>query len=185
MKIIVGLGNPGEKYLKTRHNVGFMVIDQFALQLGIDCNIMKFQSFIGKGTADNEGILLVKPQTYMNKSGIAVREVVNMYTSSLQDILVVCDDLDLPFGKIRVRRSGGSGGHRGLESIAASLGSKNFPRLRVGIGKSLVAGDTANYVLSLFSREEEAILIKAVGRACQAVKTWIAEGINVCMNTFN
>lgn len=185
MKIIVGLGNPGERYLKTRHNMGFMVIDQFALLLGIDCNTKKFRSLFGKGTVENEEIILVKPQTFMNISGVAVRDVVNMYKCALQDLMVVYDDLDLPLGKIRIKRSGGSGGHRGLESIAASLGSTNFPRLRVGIGRPSVAGDPGHYVLSLFSKEEETVLIKALETACQAVKTWVVEGIDVCMNAFN
>lgn len=184
MKIIVGLGNPGEKYVKTRHNFGFMVIDRFAQQLETECNQKKFQSFFCKKAMGQEEIILLKPQTFMNLSGVAVREVVNMYKCALQDIMVVCDDLDLPLGKIRIRRSGGCGGHRGLESIAASFGSTGFSRLKVGIGRP-AAECPSDYVLSVFSVEEEPLVAKTTEHACQALKTWIFEGIEACMNNFN
>lgn len=184
MKIIVGLGNPGKRYFKTRHNLGFMVIDQLVLQLGMGCGQKKFQSLFYKKTVEQEEIILLKPQTFMNLSGNAVREVVNMYKGTLQDIMVVCDDLDLLLGKIRIRRNGGCGGHRGLESIAACLGSKDFSRLRVGIGRPIV-GDSSDYVLSMFSQEEEVVIVETLEKACQALKIWISEGIEVCMNTFN
>ncbi len=184
MKIIVGLGNPGEKYVKTRHNFGFMVIGRLAQQFEIECNQKKFQSFFCKKAIGQEEIILLKPQTFMNLSGVAVREVVNMYKCALQDIMVVCDDLDLPLGKIRIRRNGGCGGHRGLESIAASFVSTDFPRLKVGIGRP-VAGCLSDYVLSAFSREEESVVAETTEKACQALKTWIFEGIEACMNKFN
>jgi PTH1 family peptidyl-tRNA hydrolase len=184
MKIIVGLGNPGEKYVKTRHNFGFMVIDRLAQQLEMGCNQKKFRSFFCKKTVEQEEIILLKPQTFMNMSGVAVREAVDMYKCALHDLMVVCDDLDLPLGKIRIRRTGGCGGHRGLESIAASLGSTSFSRLRVGIGRPAV-GDTRDYVLSVFSKEEEAIVAEITEKACQALKVWVFEGIDACMNKFN
>lgn len=184
MKIIVGLGNPGEKYLKTRHNFGFMVIDRLAQQLETECSQKKFQSFFCKKSVEQEEIILLKPQTFMNLSGVAVREAVDMYKCALQNLMVVCDDLDLPLGKIRIRRNGGCGGHRGLESVAASMGSTGFPRLKIGIGRP-AAGEPGNYVLSVFSREEEAVAAEAIGKACQALKTWIFEGIDACMNKFN
>ncbi|MEP9410626.1 MAG: aminoacyl-tRNA hydrolase [Candidatus Brocadia sp.] len=184
MKIIVGLGNPGEKYLKTRHNFGFMVIDRLAQQLEIECSQKKFQSFFCKKSVGDEEIILLKPQTFMNLSGVAVREVADMYKCALQNLMVVCDDLDLPLGRIRIRRSSGCGGHRGLESIASSLGSTGFPRLKIGIGRP-AAGDPGDYVLSAFSREEEVIATEAIEKACNALKTWIFEGIDACMNKFN
>ncbi len=184
MKIIAGLGNPGEKYLKTRHNFGFMVIDRLAQQLEAECTQKKYRSFFCKKTVDQEEIILLKPQTFMNLSGVAVKEVVDMYKCTLQNLMVVCDDLDLPLGKIRVRRIGGCGGHRGLESIAASLGSTDFPRLRVGIGRP-VLGVPSNYVLSDFSAKEAAVVLETFEKSCQALKTWIFEGIEACMNKFN
>lgn len=184
MKIIVGLGNPGEKYLKTRHNFGFMIIDRLAQQLEMVCNQKKFQSFFCKKTVEQEEIILLKPQTFMNLSGVAVREAVDMYKCALQNLMVVCDDLDLPLGKIRIRRNGGCGGHRGLESIAAGLGSTGFSRLKVGIGRPTV-GDPGSYVLSMFSREEEAVAAETIEKACLALRTWIFEGIEACMNKFN
>ena len=184
MKIIVGLGNPGEKYLKTRHNFGFMVIDRLAQQFEMECNQKKFQSFFCKKTVEQEEIILLKPQTFMNLSGVAVKETIDMYKCALQNLMVVCDDLDLPLGKIRIRRNGGCGGHRGLESIAASLGSTGFARLRVGVGRPTV-GDPSDYVLSAFSREEEAVAVETIEKACQALKAWIFDGIEACMNRFN
>lgn len=184
MRIIVGLGNPGEKYSKTRHNFGFMVIDRFAQQIDTECNQKKFQSFFCKTTKEQEEIILLKPQTFMNLSGAAVKEVVDMYRCELQNLIVVCDDLDLPLGKIRIKRSGGYGGHRGIESIGTYLGSTNFSRLRIGIGRPAV-GDPRNYVLSTFSKEEESIVIKVIEKACQALRVWTFEGIEVCMNKFN
>ncbi|MBI5678117.1 MAG: aminoacyl-tRNA hydrolase [Planctomycetes bacterium] len=184
MKIIVGLGNPGEKYLKTRHNLGFMVIDRLAQQLETGCIQKKFQSLFCKKSVDREEVVLLKPQTFMNLSGIAVKEAVDMYKCPLQDLMVICDDLDIPVGKIRIRRSGGCGGHRGLESIADRLGSADFSRLKIGIGRP-ADGDPSDYVLSVFSKEEEHMTTEAIEEACEALKTWVFEGIEACMNKFN
>ena len=184
MKIIVGLGNPGEKYLKTRHNLGFMVIDRFAQQLGMECNQKKFHALFGKKKIEEEEIILLKPQTFMNLSGVAVKEAMDMYKCALQNLMVICDDLDLPLGKIRARRNGGCGGHRGLESIAASLGFKSFSRLRIGIGRP-AERDPRDYVLSVFSKEEEPVVMEMIEEASQALQTWIVEGIEACMNKFN
>ncbi|MCF6157806.1 MAG: aminoacyl-tRNA hydrolase [wastewater metagenome] len=184
MKMIIGLGNPGERYIKTRHNIGFMVVDQFASRLGTVCNTRKFQSLFSKGMLESEGVALLKPQTFMNVSGVAVKEAIGMYKCVLQDLMVICDDLDLPLGKIRIKRGGGSGGHRGLVSIATHLGSADFPRLRVGIGRPS-AGNPRDYVLSPFSKEEEVALAEVLEKACQALHMWILEGIDVCMNKFN
>lgn len=184
MRIIVGLGNPGEKYSRTRHNFGFMVIDRFAQQIGSECNQKKFQSLFCKVTKGQEEIILLKPQTFMNLSGIAVKEVVDMYQCQLQNLMVIYDDLDLPLGKIRIKREGGYGGHRGIESLGTYLGSADFSRLRVGIGRP-AAGNPRDYVLSAFSKEEEPIVTKVIEKASQALTTWISEGIEVCMNKFN
>jgi len=184
MKIIVGLGNPGEKYLKTRHNLGFIVIDRLAQQLKMECIQKKFQSLFCKKSVDREEVVLLKPQTFMNLSGGAVKEVIDMYKCPLHDLMVICDDLDIPVGKIRIRRSGGCGGHRGLESISDRLGSKNFSRLKIGIGRP-TDGDSSDYVLSAFSKEEYLVTTEAIEEACEALKTWMFEGIEVCMNKFN
>mgnify|MGYP003487737948 CR=1 FL=1 len=184
MKIIAGLGNPGERYLKTRHNFGFMVIDRFAWHLETECSQNKFQSFFCKKAIEKEEIILLKPQTFMNMSGRAVKEAFAFYKCELHDLMVVCDDLDLPPGKIRVKRNGGSGGHRGLESIALSLGDSGFSRLRIGIGRP-PAGDSSSYVLSPFSGDEESVVHEATEKACQVLKTWIFEGVETCMNKFN
>src|SRR3989338_11606468 len=142
------------------------------------CIQKKFQPLFCKKPVDREEIVLLKPQTFMNLSGVAVKEAVDMYKCPLQDLMVICDDLDIPLGKIRIRRSGGCGGHRGLESIADSLGSTDFSRLRIGIG-SPADVDPSDYVLSPFSKEE------ALEEAYQALKTWMFEGIEACMNKFN
>ena len=184
MKIIVGLGNPGERYLKTRHNFGFMVIDRFAWYLETECRQKNFHSLFCKKAMQGEEIILLKPQTFMNMSGGAVKEAFAFYKFALHDLMVVCDDLDLPVGKIRVKRDGGSGGHRGLESIALSLGDPGFSRLRIGIGRP-PAGNTSNYVLSPFSRDEESAVHEAIEKACLVLKSWIFEGVETCMNKFN
>lgn len=184
MKIIIGLGNPGEKYCKTRHNLGFRVVDRFAQQLEIECNQKKCKSLFCKTLVEHEEVILLKPQTFMNLSGVAVKEAVDMYKCALQNVIVICDDLDLSLGKIRIRHNGGCGGHRGLESIASCLGSTGFSRLRVGIGRPTI-GDTSDYVLSAFSKEDEGVIMDASEKACQVLKTWISEGIDVCMNRFN
>ncbi len=184
MKIIVGLGNPGEKYLKTRHNLGFVVIDRVAQQLEIECNQKKFKSLFCKTLIKDEEIILLKPQTFMNLSGFAVKEAMDMYKCDLQNLIVICDDLDLPLGKIRIRSNSGCGGHRGLESIASCLASANFSRLRIGIGRPPI-GEPTDYVLSVFSKEEEGVITEVSERACQVLKVWISEGIEACMNTFN
>lgn len=184
MKMIVGLGNPGEKYLRTRHNLGFMVIDEFSQQLGMGGFQHKFQSLFCKKEVEHEEIILLKPQTFMNLSGIAVQEVANMYKCQPRDVMVVCDDLDLPLGKLRIRRSGGCGGHRGLESVASSLGTADFPRLRIGIGRPKF-NDTSRFVLSMFSAEEDVEIAKSLQEACKALKTWVYKGIESCMNENN
>ncbi|MBM4054770.1 MAG: aminoacyl-tRNA hydrolase [Planctomycetes bacterium] len=184
MKLIVGLGNPGEKYVKTRHNLGFMVINKLSQQLEMECSQNKFQSLFCKKKVEQEEIILLKPQTFMNLSGAAVKEAASMYKCQVQDIMVVCDDLDLPLGKLRIRRTGGCGGHRGLESVAAYLGTTDFSRLRIGIGRPK-SNDTSSFVLSMFSEEEDGVIAESLEDACQALKTWIYDGMESCMNKYN
>lgn len=184
MKIIVGLGNPGTKYKNTRHNLGFEVIDNFAREKHISFKINKFKAATGKGTIDLDEVILVKPLTYMNNSGVAVREIVNKTNIPLDNLLVVCDDFQLPLGKIRIRQNGSSGGHNGLDSIIQNLGSSDFPRLRIGIGEP-ANHDAVEYVLDNFSRAERREINETIERIVNAIREWIVNGIESSMNKFN
>jgi len=157
MKLIIGLGNPTKQYEQTRHNIGFMVIDKLAQDLGIVTFQKKFESEYALRVIDGEKILFVKPQTYMNNSGVSVRKWVDYYDIELSDIYVIHDELDLPFGTLRLKKGGSAGGHNGLKSIIAHLASQDFNRLRMGIGKSPF-GETIHHVLSNFSGAENTIL---------------------------
>lgn len=183
MRIIVGLGNPGKKYMFTRHNVGFMTIDRLAELYEIDCNKRKFEAIIGEGFVGEKKILIAKPQTYVNLSGVSVGKIAAYYGCPLDRIMVVCDDLNLPVGKIRIRKKGSSGGHNGLDSVAQYAGSE-FPRLRIGIGQP-INEDAKEYVLTPFTGDEKEIINQAIDKACQAINTWITTGIESCMNVFN
>lgn len=183
MRIIVGLGNPGEKYIFTRHNVGFITIDKLAKRYEIPCKKKKSLSHIGEGFVGEQKILIAKPQTYMNRSGGAVGELVAYYDCPLDNLMVVCDDLNLPVGTIRIRKKGSSGGHNGLESIAQYVGL-DFTRLRIGIGNP-INEDAKEYVLSPFARDEKEIVDQAIDKSCQAIDVWISTGIEGCMNVFN
>ncbi len=183
MHIVVGLGNPGREYTGTRHNIGFMVIDELAGRLSVTESRRRFRSELGEGSLAGEKVVLVKPQTYMNLSGAAVREVVNWYHSPTDDILVVLDDLDLPFGSLRLRSTGSAGGHNGLSSVIEQLGSNQVPRLKVGIGRGRLSATA--HVLARFSPEEQRELGDVVGRAADAVELWVQQGIVAAMNRFN
>lgn len=185
MKIIVGLGNPGSSYKDTRHNVGFMVIDWLARDRGIAINQRGFHSKRGEGKIGAESVLLVEPQTYMNLSGNAVREIARFYKVPLTDLLIICDDLNLPTGKLRLRPKGSAGGHNGITSIIRNLGTEDFPRLRLGI--DLPPGDMAAeaYVLKRFSKQERETIEDAVIRAAECVLTWVYHGIDEAMNRYN
>ena len=183
MKIVVGLGNPGREYAATRHNLGFMVTDELARRAGAAGSRKRFRSEIAEGTLAGEKLILVKPQTYMNLSGHAVREVVNWYRVARADLLVVLDDLDLPFGTLRLRADGSAGGHNGLASILEQLGSRAVPRLRIGIGRR--PGAATAQVLSRFSAEEEKELPSVVAAAADCAVLWIEEGITTAMNRCN
>ena len=184
MKIIAGLGNPGREYQGTRHNVGFMLVDEVARQCGMECGQRKFKSLFGSGQIGGERCVILKPQTYMNLSGEAIWPVLAWFQIGMEDLLVVCDDFHRPIGKLRIRRGGGSGGHKGLGSIIESLGSDEFPRLRIGIGEA-GQGDPRDFVLSRFEKDESETMEGAVRVAVSAVETWIREGLESCMNKFN
>ncbi len=184
-RVIVGLGNPGPRYARTRHNVGFLVVDALARRLGVDRWLNRFEAEIALAEAGDVRLILVKPLTFMNLSGRAVRQAVAWYRVPLDGLLVVYDDVDLPFGSIRLRLGGSSGGHHGVESIIAALGNDRFARLRIGIGRPSDGRDVTAYVLGRFRPEEEAALTGIVERAADAALTWSQEGIVRAMNQFN
>lgn len=183
MKMIIGLGNPGDKYEKTRHNVGFMLVDMLAVDLKVAVSKSKYQALLGEAQLDGEKIILVKPQTYMNLSGEAVGQLVRWYKLAVEDILVVYDDMDLPFGKLRIRSSGGPGGHNGMKSIIAHLGTNKFNRMRIGIGQPGV-GDV-DHVLGRFSKQELAAIEQIINKTIQAIYTFVQQDLNAAMNKFN
>lgn len=186
MKLLVGLGNPGIKYAETRHNVGFRVIDRLADKLGTGVNRPFFRALTGQAVISGEKVILAKPQTFMNASGQAVAPLLNWYKLSPADLLVVYDDLDLLPGAMRIRPKGGTGGHRGMASIVEHLGSNEFPRLRIGIGKpGPNEGDTISWVLGKFSPGDREELERVITRAVDALQCFVAEGINQAMNKYN
>lgn len=186
MKVVVGLGNPGRQYVGTRHNVGFEVVEHLAQRLGeTDGWRRDFHSELMQTVVGNEIWLLVKPQTYMNRSGLAVATIVRFYQLPLTDLLVVCDDLNLPLGQLRLRAEGSHGGHKGLRDVQQELGTPQYPRLRIGIGSPPPGQDAADYVLERFRPEERPVVAEAVQRATQAILCWLKEGIEAAMNRFN
>ncbi len=182
-RIIIGLGNPGREYAATRHNVGFLVVDELARRTGVGGSHRRFRSEVAEGRAAWGKVVLVKPQTYMNDSGQAAREIVQWYRQPLDALLIVVDDLDLPFGQLRLRASGSAGGHNGLKSIAAQLGTDAVPRLRVGIGRDDRVARAR--VLSRFSPEERKKLGDVIAQAADIVELWANQGIVEAMNVAN
>ncbi len=185
MKAVVGLGNPGRAYVRTRHNLGFRVVDRLAEITGAALERVEAEALVGEARIADVAVLLVKPQTYMNLSGRAVGEVVRRYGIPLPELLVVLDDLDLPLGTIRIRRKGSAGGHRGLQSVIEALSSSAFPRLRLGIRPMSPIEDTVAFVLSPFEPDEEPIVEGMIERAVAAVSVWVREGIERAMAEFN
>lgn len=183
VKLIVGLGNPGPKYAGTRHNVGFDVVDELARRWQIGMGAEKFHAWFGVGEFRGERVGLMKPTTYMNRSGQAVVAAGQFYKLELTDLMVVVDDLALPVGKLRIRKSGSAGGHNGLEDIVTRAGSDAWCRLRIGIGARV--GDPKVYVLGEFDETEKPIIDAAVKKAADAVECWVAEGPDQAMNKFN
>lgn len=184
MKIVLGIGNPGANYADTRHNIGFMVLDRLAAEHGMKGWKKRFQSHVIEGTVCGERVLLLKPETYVNESGRALRAAADWCKISPQEIMIVLDDMNLPLGKLRVRPDGSSGGHNGLKSIFSHMGTTGVPRLRIGIGGAAL-GQARNHVLSRFSTGERADVEQAVQRAVDAVCVWIESGIERCQNEFN
>ena len=187
MKLIVGLGNPGEKYVKTRHNIGFEVLDALAVEYNVNISKEKYKALFAQQVVDADlKILLIKPQTYMNLSGMAVKRFVDFYKIDIyRDLLIVYDDLDLSFGSIRLRRKGSSGGHNGIKSLIQELGTNQFCRLRIGIDKPPVRQVAADYVLGKFSHIEQTKLPEVIDLSKSVVECWIEHGMTRAMQEFN
>ncbi len=185
MRCIVGLGNPGIKYAETRHNIGFILIDHLAGIFQISLAAKKWDSLIGKGYIGERQVLLAKPLTYMNRSGLAVAQILSFHKIPPPDLLVVHDDMDIPLGRIKIVRSGGAGGHNGVDSIIETLGTREFPRLKIGIGRPLPQQKPEHYVLEPFSFEERSILEETLKKAGKASEVIVRQGIEEAMNLFN
>lgn len=185
MYIVAGLGNPDKKYEKTRHNVGFMTARKIKKQFGLDRSRRKFQAKTNQGKIAGEEVLLLRPQTYMNNSGLAVREAAVFYKVPADHIIIIYDDIALPLGQLRLRKSGSAGGHNGIKSIISHLGTQDFPRIRIGVGSNKGEGDLVDYVLGVFSKEEQKTIDEATDRAAEAVQCILEEGMEKAMNRFN
>jgi len=192
MKLIVGLGNPGRGYANNRHNVGFVCLNHFARKQGIRFDRKQGKARIGTGEVAGSKVLLARPQTYMNLSGQSVSRLMKKFNINLNDLLIIHDDLDLPLGKIRLRHGSSSGGHKGIDSIISSLGSQDFTRLRVGIGRPATEGlaetseaDIIAYVLSNFTSEEKQIVVQVIPRASEAIYCLLSQGLVAAMNKYN
>jgi PTH1 family peptidyl-tRNA hydrolase len=183
--IIVGLGNPGRGFRETRHNIGFMLVNRLAERLGIEFSRMQSKSLVTKGDYRGHRLILAKPMTYMNLSGQAVSSLVRFYKIKIWNLLVVYDDVDLPFSTLRLRPGGGAGGHKGMQSIIQQLGTPDFPRLRLGIGRPPGKKNAASYVLNDFSADENEFLPVILDRGVEAALTYVIDGIDTAMNNYN
>lgn len=185
MKFIIGLGNPGEEYTGTKHNIGFAVVKELAKECGIKANKRMHFSLVGRGEISGEEVTVVLPQTYMNLSGNAVGELVRREVKDLKDLIVVCDDINLELGKIRMKKSGSSGGQKGLESIIHIIGTDQFPRLRVGIATEVHRGDITDYVLSPFKHKDLRNVSHTIALAKEALASAVVDGLEKAMSKFN
>lgn len=185
MKCIVGLGNPGKQYEQTRHNIGFEVVDTLSNRWNIPLSQSKFKGLYGIGLYNGEKVLLLKPLTYMNLSGESVRAVVDYYQLDLENILVIYDDLDLPVGKIRLRQKGSPGGHNGIKSITAHLGTQQFNRIRIGVDRPDTGMSVPDYVLGKFHQEERPIIREAAEKSADACEAWLGKPFLQVMNEYN
>jgi len=183
--IIVGLGNPGRAYRETRHNIGFMLVSRLADKLGVEFSRMESKSLVTKGEYKSHRLILVKPLTYMNLTGQAVSSLVRFYKVPLENLLVAYDDIDLPVGTQRLRPDGGAGGHKGMQSIIQQLGTNEYPRLRLGIGRPAGKKGAAAYVLKDFSPEEAEFLPVILDQGVEATLTYVTDGIDTAMNKYN
>jgi peptidyl-tRNA hydrolase, PTH1 family len=182
---VVGLGNPGERYRRTRHNVGFMVVDALAARAGARGGLERDEAWVAEAQLDGEAVLLAKPLTFMNRSGVAVERLTSRIATSPEELVVVVDDWALELGRLRVRPRGSHGGHNGLRSLIESFGTDEFPRVRCGIGRDETVPDMAEYVLSPFPPEDVLVVQEMVGQACDAVSCLVREGVEAAMNRFN
>jgi peptidyl-tRNA hydrolase, PTH1 family len=185
LRLVVGLGNPGAKYAATRHNIGFRVVDRLADDFGISFGREKFNAVFGRGRVEGQDVVLAKPMAFMNLSGTPVRAVAEFFRISLQAVVIVHDDIDLDYGRLKIKVKGGHGGHNGIRSVINAFSGGDFTRLRVGIGRSGAGAQVADYVLDQFTREEAAELPHLIGRARDAVVTILCKGTKVGMNQFN
>ena len=185
MYVIVGLGNLGKNYVETRHNVGFQVLPLLAERNNLQINRIKFKSVYGEGLIGDKKVILLKPQTYMNNSGIAVREIVDFYKIPVEDIIVIVDDIDIGFADLRIRPKGSAGSHNGMKSIIYHIQDDKFPRVKIGIGKKHPNQDLADFVLGRFTEEEKPYIDDAILNAAMAVEEMIVNGIESAMNKFN
>lgn len=183
--LIVGLGNPGREYHNTRHNMGFMAVDSITQKWGISNMKVQSKAIINTGNLSGRKVILAKPQTYMNLSGQAVSGLINFYKIPLDHLLVINDDIDIPFGTIRIRPGGGSAGQKGVGSIIERLGTQEFARMRLGVGRPPGQMNSADYVLQPFAKDEEEFLKNFLEKAGQAVEEFILQGLNAAMNKFN
>ena len=183
--VIVGLGNPGKEYADTRHNMGYKAIDVLSSDENIEIRRNKFHSLIGQGRIAGKKVILVKPETYMNRSGIAVRESAMYFNVAPENLIVIYDDIDLPSGSIRIRKSGGAGTHNGMKSVVEQLGTKDFVRIRIGVGAAEAGEDLVNRVIGEVPAAERELLQKAASEAATAVKDIIAIGVDNAMNRHN
>ncbi|SFB22782.1 MULTISPECIES: aminoacyl-tRNA hydrolase [unclassified Bacillus (in: firmicutes)] len=185
MKLIVGLGNPGKLYAQTRHNIGFDVIDELSSKFQIPLDQQKHKGLYGTGFHKGEKILLLKPLTYMNLSGESIRAVMDYYQIDLEDLLVIYDDLDLPVGKLRLRQKGSPGGHNGIKSTVAHMGSQQFNRIRIGIDRPKNGMSVSDYVLGKFYKEEQELMNEVIKKSAEACEAWLDKPFLQVMNDFN
>jgi PTH1 family peptidyl-tRNA hydrolase len=182
--LLVGLGNPGQKYARTRHNVGFDVVDRLGERWGIAVTRSSSQSLVGDGLVKNERAVLMKPQTFVNLSGGPVRGAMDFYKVPIGNVVVVHDELEVPFGRVRVKRGGGHGGHNGIRDLNQHLGT-DYPRVRVGTGRPPQGWDPADFVLSRWKDDEGQEVLRMIERACDAMECVVTEGVDAAMNRFN
>lgn len=183
--LVVGLGNPGREYRDTRHNIGFMVIDQLCKEMGVSMTRVQSRALVAVGKLEGQKVILAKPQTFMNLSGQAVGGLMRFYKTPLDQVMVAHDDLDLPLGTLRLRPGGGSAGQKGMESIIRQLSTQNFARLRMGIDRPPGQMEPAAYVLQHFTRAEQDVVGLVLDRAVAAVRTFVREGLDAAMNQYN
>lgn len=184
MYVIAGLGNPGKKYENTRHNMGFITVDQLAEKHDIKVDKLKFKALVGEGRIAGQKVLLVKPQTYMNLSGESIREVMHFYKLEPENLIVIYDDIDIELGALRIRKFGSAGTHNGMKSVVYQLQSDRFPRIRIGIGNQK-KGDLVDFVIGGFSKEEVPVLEETVTKAVGAIECMLESDVDIAMNRFN